>query len=232
MASATSNNAKASSRQKATKSQNEQKDQTTEQKQKVAAKKLMAKADDILAGVDNSFIMKENEGPRQYPTFDRSEVKIGPLLGVGGFCFVFEVQKFQLKQDFEQNHDKQVVGEVEADDIKQHVRRKSVSIQLPDSSEKVNVINEQALSTTTSSTNRLSPNDATAETHESHYDVLDARTFMAQHARRKGDARYAIKRLAGDLNVLERTRGMIDLALEAKFLSVMCHPNIGEYTYV
>jgi hypothetical protein len=45
---------------------------------------------------------------------------------------------------------------------------------------------------------------------------------MAHMVRRNDDARYAVK----DYTVitdLERARGMIDLAIEAKYLSVMWH---------
>ena len=45
----------------------------------------------------------------------------------------------------------------------------------------------------------------------------------------EGDARYAIKRLHRTLSEYERTRGMIDMAIEAKFLQVLWHPNIGMY---
>ena len=42
------------------------------------------------------------------------------------------------------------------------------------------------------------------------------------------DARYAIKRLHWDtLSDFERVRGSIDLAMEAKYLSALSHPNIG-----
>jgi hypothetical protein len=63
---------------------------------------------------------------------------------------------------------------------------------------------------------------------DSHYDVKDARFMMSKQVRRKGSARYAIKKLHSDLNDLERARGMIDMALEVKYLSVLWHPNIGK----
>jgi hypothetical protein len=46
---------------------------------------------------------------------------------------------------------------------------------------------------------------------------------------KNGYARYALKRLHNDLTELERARGMVDLAVEAKYLSLVWHPNISTY---
>ena len=61
---------------------------------------------------------------------------------------------------------------------------------------------------------------------EEHYDIATARRRMSKYCLRDGDARYAVKQLHTDLSELEHARGMIDLAIEAKFLSVVSHPNI------
>lgn len=60
-----------------------------------------------------------------------------------------------------------------------------------------------------------------------HYDVKKARKYMENKAQRRGEARYALKRLHSDLSAVELARGMIDLAVEAKYLSVVWHPNIS-----
>ncbi len=55
------------------------------------------------------------------------------------------------------------------------------------------------------------------------------RSFIASHVNRNGQARYAIKRLSSGLSRNESTSflsGVIDLALEAKYLSVIQHPHI------
>ena len=65
-----------------------------------------------------------------------------------------------------------------------------------------------------------------------HYDIQTARQHMAEHARRNGDARYAVKRLHRDLSELEMARGKIDLAIEAKFLSALWHSNISKFIHV
>ena len=54
------------------------------------------------------------------------------------------------------------------------------------------------------------------------------RDTMAANVTRKGDARYAIKKLSDSvLTDKERyVNGTLDLAIEARFLSVMRHPNL------
>lgn len=69
-------------------------------------------------------------------------------------------------------------------------------------------------------------------TDDSHYDIREARTVLSKQVRRGKTARYAIKLLHRDLNDLERTRGMIDMALEVKYLSVLWHPNISTFDIV
>jgi hypothetical protein len=57
-----------------------------------------------------------------------------------------------------------------------------------------------------------------------------ARHVLASRAYRNGEPRYALKRLRGTLATIETARGRIDLAIEAKYLSVVWHPNISTYS--
>ena len=54
----------------------------------------------------------------------------------------------------------------------------------------------------------------------------EARMFMAENSLRNGHARYAIKRLKSDLSEKDRKYAVMDMAIEAKFLAVISHPNI------
>ena len=54
----------------------------------------------------------------------------------------------------------------------------------------------------------------------------EARVFMAENTLRDGHARYAIKRLKPDLSEKDRKDAVMDMAIEAKFLAVISHPNI------
>ena len=59
--------------------------------------------------------------------------------------------------------------------------------------------------------------------------IVQDREFMQTHCIRNGkDCRYAIKRISDDLLKDHElfVNGIVDLAMEAKFLSVIRHPNI------
>lgn len=172
---------------------------SVEQKQRAAAKELLENADETLAKVDASEFCKRWP-MRDYPLFQESEIEIGPVLGIGGFCVVYEVEKFKLNDEISTTN--------EAKD----------PIEPEDDSTTPNTI--------PSSKHPLDDNES-GEHH--HYVASTARNLMANNVLRNGrDARYAIKRLdAEHLSELELARGMIDLAIETKFLSRLWHPNIG-----
>ena len=52
------------------------------------------------------------------------------------------------------------------------------------------------------------------------------RVFMSTHATRQGMARYAIKRARQDLKPATLLEAVVDMAVEAKFLASIRHPNI------
>jgi len=244
--------------------------------------KLMDKAEQLLADVDEAFIFKERE-PREYPRFDRSELKIGPVLGVGGFGVVCEIKDIELSfpsevqiiaseregndgnsERLSDNSDgialmegPESAGIVESSDAAEPMHDSDLNYEVPNDSSAVDGVqvsaegqqprhSDDTQQTTASNTTiiigeendplnsvryAVGPgnmgNDTTHQSQDNiHYDVQNARQHMAQHVRRNGDARYAVKRLHRDLSDLERTRGMIDMAIEAKFLSAVWHPNI------
>jgi serine/threonine protein kinase len=57
-------------------------------------------------------------------------------------------------------------------------------------------------------------------------DAMTARKLIARRCMRNGQARYAAKRVRGDLDEFLEARGRIDLAIEVKFLHALSHPNI------
>jgi hypothetical protein len=223
--------------------------QQRRQKEIEATRKLLAEAPQLLKEVDESEILR-NASKRLYPTFDRSEIRFGPLLGVGGFGIVFEVKEINLKIPIEVDvlETKPPPATTSSTDAATSTTTASASIesnagnalyegsgltsQIPQNSEE----SQSTAITTIALTDDL--NHVAIKLHsgvtaqdDAHYDVRIARKHMAQMVRRNGDARYAVKRLHRDLTDLERARGMIDLAIEAKYLSVMWHPNIGACLY-
>ena len=67
-----------------------------------------------------------------------------------------------------------------------------------------------------------------AEDDHAHYDIKAARQLMNDKCIRFGSSRYAIKKLRlSSLDEVDKVRGMIDLAIELRFLRALFHPNIG-----
>jgi hypothetical protein len=214
--------------------------QQRRQKEIEATGKLLAEAPHLLKEVDESEILR-NARKRLYPTFDRSEIKFGPLLGVGGFGIVFEVKDINLKIPTEvdvsetkspltSSTDAATANTTATASSGENSLKEGLGLtsQMLQNSEEA----QSTAITTIALTDDLNqvaiklPSGVTAQ-DDAHYDVRIARKHMAHMVRRNGDARYAVKRLHRDLTDLERARGMIDLAIEAKYLSVMWHPNIG-----
>ena len=139
------------------------------------------------------------------------ELTIGRVLGRGGFCVVSDISKIVL-------NDQAILAD--------HSGGESPSPNLDHS--------EASL---TSSQRFLAQYSAAAAHNNSHtgadedqiHNVVQDRHFMEKFCIRKGkDTRYAIKRLQDssfkDAQVF--VNGVVDLAIEARFLSVIRHPNI------
>jgi hypothetical protein len=182
------------------------------EQERAATRQLLAQAESLLASVDASEFMQTR---RPYPRFARTEVRLGPLLGVGGFGIVFEIEGLSLKLPTEAESSKEGDEETSPTGVKADGTKPSTD----DSTSARMRIPE---------TEPIDPEIATVSPlDEAHYEVTTARQHMRENVRRNGDARYAIKRLHRDLRDLDRVRGMIDLAIEAKFLSAVWHPNVG-----
>lgn len=77
--------------------------------------------------------------------------------------------------------------------------------------------------------NTLSQNNNHDDDEHQMTNLVQDRDFMQRHYLRKGkDTRYAIKRLKSDVEDDAHLfiNGIVDLAIEAKFLAVIRHPNI------
>ncbi|GAX19258.1 hypothetical protein FisN_4Lh157 [Fistulifera solaris] len=182
------------------------------------AKRLLQKADRILKEVDEAYIIKQRgHHQRAMPTFRPEELSLGKTLGTGGFGIVSEISKFSLDPD-EPSEELPVDTEGEEHPITLE------NPQQPNNNIHPTVSLDDAIpGTFVEVVDR--PEELTMNDHV-HYDVKKAREFMANRCMRNGKARYAIKRLHKALTPVEKARGMIDLAIEAKYLSTVWHPNI------
>lgn len=168
------------------------------------AQRLLDRADKILASVDEAYIISQRgHRPRLMPMYRHEEITLGKVLGKGGFGIVSEITKFTLDPE-ESDAQEKVANEILGDDFDAHTN--------------------ECVSKTVSN-----PEEMTDGYHV-HYDVRKARKWMEKKCQRNGVSRYALKRLHDHLSEVERARGMIDLAVEAKYLSVVWHPNISKFS--
>lgn len=185
------------------------------------AKRLLQRASRILKEVDEAYIIKQRgHHQRAMPAFRPEELSLGKTLGTGGFGIVSEILKFTLDPD-EPPKEHPCTSDAEGGDP-----------STSDNPQQPNNLNESL----NNSDDRIpgsyvevvdKPEELSMNDHV-HYDVKKARHFMAHRCMRNGKARYAIKRLHGNLTPVEKVRGMIDLVVEAKYLATVWHPNISK----
>ena len=162
------------------------------------ARALMGRADKILKQIDDSYIIKERgHHPRSMPCFKHTEIELGRTLGAGGFGIVNEITAFDLEHEPEVSKEGEGEGGKEEDNTEKKEKKEGASTS------------------------------ADLYEDDSHYDIEEARDLMNKKVLRRGVTRYALKRLHDNLSEFEKARAMIDLAVEAKYLSVVWHPNIG-----
>lgn len=192
------------------------------QKDQLLANRLLERAEQILGDIDEAYIIRtRGHYVRRMPTFRPEEISLGRTLGTGGFGIVSEVTKFTLDPEMDQEN----AGQLPAICNQEHPDTKD-----EDAEDEREETATKAFFNSPGPSYRVSdrPEELSMNDHI-HYDIRKARLFMAQRCTRRGVARFAIKRLHGHLTEVERARGMIDLAIEAKYLSVVWHPNISTF---
>lgn len=154
----------------------------------------------LLSLVANSKFFKEHP-PRDLPLFDSNEVKVGPILGVGGFCNVHEIVAMSLNSQTNGHNDSSTFNKTTV--LAQEMAKNDLDF---DEEEAVGFDG--------------------FDIHDDFVDMIDVKKYMAQNCIRQTDARYALKRLKVDLTEKELHYALLDLAVEAKFLASIIHPNI------
>lgn len=190
------------------------------------------RASAVLAAIDVAHIVQDRDhDPRPLPTFHLEEITLGKVLGTGGFGIVFEVQNFvetpesdaEAEAAIEVSEDKKSSDSL-CDTTVGHSSQDIVATSNGVKQRNTNPRRKEVSIIATKDEEFFSGN------LHIHYDVRKAKHWMVQHAMFSDQKpRYALKRLQIGLSPRERTRGMLDLAIEAKFLSIVWHPNISTY---
>jgi len=169
---------------------------------------LLQRAAGIVKDKTKDSTIFSEDAERLIPTFATSELTAGNILGKGGFCTVSEVRKVTLAES-SSNGDSNAV-------------RSAVAKSVPGAKLK---------------TTRDDDDDGDDDDDDGYpigfagtgKMVVQDRAFIASKYLRQGkDARYAIKILSDDVlsDPNRFVAGVIDLAIESRFLAVVKHPNI------
>jgi hypothetical protein len=166
---------------------------------------LMKVAKDAVEKKTKNSVVLDRAAEDRIPRFLMSEVTIGQVLGRGGFCVVQEITKIQLSSD----------GAAIAASSSHHH-------------------DDTTHNDDTTGDNHHDDNDNDDDDDDQHYEhefanLIQDRNFMAKQYRRRGkDYRYALKIVQESIKKDAQTyiNGIVDLAIEARFLSVIRHSNI------
>jgi hypothetical protein len=157
-------------------------------------------------------------------------VTLGKVLGRGGFGIVNEIKKFTLDSDSDTSHHNDGSAGVLGSGADNPSGSTTTANEKRDHSSGVDGPPPPTTAQASAAAMFVNNGDDGPGDHTHvHYDIGRARQWMEKQCLRRGEqARYALKRLHADLSPIEQARGMIDLAVEAKYLSVVWHPNISE----
>lgn len=154
-----------------------------------------------------------------YPKFQKSEIQLGKVLGTGGFATVYEIKAFSLKDG-----NNKIINHIKAN---KNNKAASSGYAVDDEDRELEDQYEH-------STRGFQQQNDTVQFQDA------ARSFLSQHCFRgvkKRDARYAFKILipsqqqqtqqqSQQKDQQKFLQGILDIAIEARFLSALQHPNI------
>jgi hypothetical protein len=191
--------------------------------------------------------------PPPPPAFRPEEISLGKLLGTGGFAIVHEVRTICLDHEEEEDGEENVKEMDDNDATKspaavlsdcgdhQHLDNKEKVPKEqkehngnplgddPESSDGEDSGAHRGREREAAPANHCPQQQRQQSTmghHRQSPEQRQERKNMERKAVRMGSGRYAIKRLKGSLTVLERARGQVDLAVEARYLAAVRHPGI------
>ena len=190
------------------------------------AKKIIA-----LLEKDSPFFGSGEDEANRLPTFDDKEIVCGHKLGEGEFSNVREIVEFRVEEtcncifhngggvsDDTPGTETSSIHTSTHEGTEEQVRQDHSG-----SNGGANIIEDTA---TFQDLGLLNMNtDEEFDAYEAPT-ALEDRGFMKDHCFRDGSARYAIKQLKSHRTPEELSEAIIDIAMEAKFLSRLSHSNI------
>jgi hypothetical protein len=198
------------------------------------SQETLRKAQAILDEMDKSPIFSSNK-VRSNAVFERREIEIGKYLGEGEFGIVHEIHAFHVKETCpicflhqEKNKESDTSGE-SAIEATVHSHNRTMMEPMTNNLTTDDGFSLRSISKKLSTVDFEEFEDDHQEEAE---ELVCNRGFMKEHCERKGSARYAIKEVKTTLEGAALADGALDICIEAKFLSVISHPNIIKLWYV
>eukprot|EP00592_Proboscia_alata_P004354 CAMPEP_0194378660 /NCGR_PEP_ID=MMETSP0174-20130528/36769_1 /TAXON_ID=216777 /ORGANISM="Proboscia alata, Strain PI-D3" /LENGTH=366 /DNA_ID=CAMNT_0039160859 /DNA_START=107 /DNA_END=1204 /DNA_ORIENTATION=- len=161
----------------------------------------------------------DEEKESQLPRFHHSEIVLGNILGRGAFCSVNEIKQISLGSKCSNPLNDQTSEESMHEFRNLLAKTRTKCYHYSTKSKRINAKKVRD--------RRVSPNDKSCEWDDtSIFNQVQDRQYIAGHCSRLGDSRYALKRISGGISRDSQEDAIIDLAIEARFLAVVHHPNI------
>ena len=170
---------------------------------------LLGTAAEVLADLADSSNVFDRLIEEKIPKFHKKEMIVGQILGRGGFCVVHEVSKIRPC----------------VTSVKNTKNKGASFICIPFRRRKEEEDNASS----------FERRDIDGSESRAMDDLKYSRDFVATRStvgRGKGSNRYVVKTVSTDLDTISFMKGHVDIALEAKFLSVLDHLNIIELAAV
>jgi serine/threonine protein kinase len=165
--------------------------------------------------------------PNGCPRFDRSEIKTGRVVGRGGFCVVSEIREIRLetvpRRSSKSSHRSHTTGGSDPSTPRRGIlgmwKRMGISSQ-----------SVSGIASLDSSNRSMSSKNGNG-VGGGEIEDIGSRTFLARQVWTKKGGKFVIKQVNSDLILTDKVtflKGVIDIAMEAKFLACLNHPNIIE----
>ena len=187
----------------------------------------------ILDKIQNSPFFSKYKAKR-IPHFLIKEIDFGSYLGEGEFSIVKEVQDFNVNDlcpicvlhQFKDSDRNMQASESPNENGDRDEEKEVFKLPKLPKSDNDLAIDNFRMSIGTDDVSDLDTVGFQDDHQEEDMEDVASKGFMKHHCLRNGSARYAIKQLKSTLTGTKRADGAIDLSIEAKFLSVLSHPNI------
>lgn len=178
---------------------------------------LLATASEVVKAAEVDSKVLDADVDDRVPKFSDREISCGGIIGRGGFCVVRDIDKIRISAKTSSTHSTRSIGNAVPDPARGQGGILSLCFGKKD-------LDDEWSNTCKSLDGSI----------QSNFDVGGSKTYkytreyVAQRSkkgRRKG-GRFVLKAVNKDVDKITYMKGNVDIAMEARFLAVLNHPNI------